>query len=222
MASIDKPTQQDVLCGRGITPFSHTGNHYFRHLVVEHASSYRLASRKKQKTQVVMLVARIIIDRGGRFLIRDNDVWKNGGMRQGRKKAGQALRDALRGRMSCVELNIIKTQAKMNGEMIRANNAPTEQFSELASTYSTALRGRISCLEQSMLKNQAGSEVVRATSQAHASTQIRDLTLKTNDFPPLPLIYSTVEPSNSWMTATMDAELVTYLRNLFFLSKNTE
>merc|ERR1711915_546392 len=66
-------------------------------------------------------VVDIIITRGGRFLIRcDKDKvgegWFDGGVKQGKKKTGHALRDALRGRVKCIS-------------EIRAKNSDRSSFS---------------------------------------------------------------------------------------------
>lgn len=101
---IVQPQPADVLCGRGRQCFTHAGNRQFRDLIGEHADTYKMAPTKKQKMKVVMLIADIIIARGGRFLIQNKryESWSDGGKRLGKKKVGSALRDALRGRVKCM------------------------------------------------------------------------------------------------------------------------
>lgn len=106
---IMKPKPNDVLCGRGKTCFEHEGNDAFRKVVARHVDAYNMAPTKKAKMQVVVRVVDIVISQGGRFLVRHRGggsphyCWMDGGCKQGKKKAGHALRDALRGRVKCVE-----------------------------------------------------------------------------------------------------------------------
>lgn len=72
MLIVDQPGPNDVLCGRGKNSLSHVGNHHFRQLIVENTSTYIMASTKREKGEVITLVANVIIARGGRFLIRNN------------------------------------------------------------------------------------------------------------------------------------------------------
>lgn len=104
VSTIDEPSPNDVLCGRGKDSFHHQGNYRFRALIAEHAETYKMASAKKQKMQVVTLLADLILAKGGRFLVRSGTNWVDGGASQGRKKIGHAFRDALRGRVKCVTL----------------------------------------------------------------------------------------------------------------------
>lgn len=124
--SIDDPEPADVLCGRGKNSFRHRGNYFFRHLIVENAISYKNAPTKQEKGEVVMIVVRAIIARGGRFLVRNKEaggkLWRDGGLKQGQKKAGHAFRDAARGRVRCVvrKMNARRAQI-MAGATTRAN-----------------------------------------------------------------------------------------------------
>ena len=104
IAVVDNPKTVDVLCGRGKMCFRHEGNNRFRVLIAEHADTYKMAPTKKVKTQVIALVVEIVIARGGRFLVQNNDdcTWVDGGRKQGKKKTGHAFRDALRGRVKCI------------------------------------------------------------------------------------------------------------------------
>lgn len=101
-----KPKPTDVLCGRGKVCFEHQGNDVFRSLIAQHVDFYKEALTKKAKMQVVEQVVDIVLSRGGRFLVRsDSNIchWIDGGHKQGKKKTGHALRDALRGRVKCVD-----------------------------------------------------------------------------------------------------------------------
>lgn len=116
---VEKPRSIDVLCGRGKTCFEHQGNDDFRKVVAQHIDAYNIAPTKKAKMQVVVKVVDIIISRGGRFLIRKSNQggprhWVDGGRKQGKKKTGHALRDALRGRVKCVaKLRVENDLSKM-------------------------------------------------------------------------------------------------------------
>jgi hypothetical protein len=95
------PCEHDVLCGRGKNCYCHSGNQIFRKLIAENLEAYTLALTKKLKMQTVMRIVDTVIASGGRFLMQDDQgYWKNGGMALGKKKAGNTLRDAQRGRIS--------------------------------------------------------------------------------------------------------------------------
>ena len=97
------PRNEDVLCGRGKTCFFHGGNDHFRMLIAQNVELYKAAPTKKVKMQVVALVVDTVITKGGRFLTQDKDGnWIDGGRKQGKKKTGHAMRDALRGRVKCI------------------------------------------------------------------------------------------------------------------------
>lgn len=119
MSVISEPEEADVLCGRGENSFRHFGNYQFRQLIVQHANSYKMAVTKKDKTQVVMLVADTIIARGGRFLVRSDDgkTWVDGGRKQGKIKAGHAFRDALRGRVKSLAQSMRKDTPPSDNEV---------------------------------------------------------------------------------------------------------
>ena len=123
MDIVYQPTPSDVLCGRGKNSFRHKGNRHFRRVILENASLYKMAETKQQKTQVVLLVSYTIIERGGRFLIRSKDgkSWRNGGLKQGKLKAGHAFRDVVRGRFQRLQGTMTsRTQPWKEGE-IQAN-----------------------------------------------------------------------------------------------------
>lgn len=121
---IGRITPVDVLCGRGKMCFVHEGNNRFRMLIAEHADTYQTAPTKKTKTKVIILVVEIIISRGGRFLINNNDgTWVDGGRQQGKKKTGHAFRDALRGRVKCITL--MRNQNAHTAIGLNANDSHT-------------------------------------------------------------------------------------------------
>jgi hypothetical protein len=86
----------DVLCGRGGATNNHDGNRRFRSTVTEHQPEY-LEARKKDKAVIARRIVRIIRERGGRFLRRDENTgeWIDVGDRKAVEKTSQALREGL-------------------------------------------------------------------------------------------------------------------------------
>jgi hypothetical protein len=94
------PCEHDVLCGRSKYCFRHPGNERFRALIAENIEAYKSAPTKKLKMQLVTTIVGTVISQGGRFLSQDSQgQWKNGDINLGKKKTGNALRDAQRGRI---------------------------------------------------------------------------------------------------------------------------
>jgi len=116
---VENPRSIDVLCGRGKICFDHKGNDGFRELIAKYADPYRTSSTKKAKMQVIMNVVNIVTAKGGRFLVKNKEEvdqpWVDGGIKQGKKKTGHALRDALRGRVKCI------TKKMMMGKELKEN-----------------------------------------------------------------------------------------------------
>lgn len=116
---VEKPRSIDVLCGRGKICFDHKGNDGFRELIAKYADPYQKASTKKAKMQVILNVVNIVTAKGGRFLVKNKEEvdqpWVDGGVKQGKKKTGHALRDALRGRVKCI------TRKMMMGKELKEN-----------------------------------------------------------------------------------------------------
>jgi hypothetical protein len=95
-----EPCKHDVLCGKSKYCFRHPGNQTFRKLIAENVTAYKMAPKKKSKMHVVITVADTVSFRGGRFLAQDSQgCWKDGGISLGKKKVGNAFRDAQRGRL---------------------------------------------------------------------------------------------------------------------------
>ncbi len=86
----------DVLCGRGGATNNHDGNKRFRSTVAEHQPEY-LGARKKDKVVIARRIVRIIRERGGRFLRRDDATgqWIDVGDKKAAEKTSQALREGL-------------------------------------------------------------------------------------------------------------------------------
>jgi len=94
--TITKPTQNDVLCGRGGATNSHPGNRAFRKLVTDFKDKY-LKAKKSAKPRVAAEVVDIIrhLDPSGRFLKKDksSDMWVEIGFEKAHEKTSQALRE---------------------------------------------------------------------------------------------------------------------------------
>jgi len=93
----DAPNKNDVLCGRGGTINSHTGNEQYRSIVESKKRVYLTARFKREKR----LIATSIVDQirnmnpPGRFLQKDADsqTWFDIGEEKAREKTSQALRE---------------------------------------------------------------------------------------------------------------------------------
>lgn len=120
---VTKPTNNDVLFGRGGGVNRHAGNVYFRKLVSQHEMDYRTTSRKYEKTDISARIVALIrrLDPPGRFLkqvavdsstVSSNGaggdgangteggsgggralVWRDVGDEKARNKTSQALRE---------------------------------------------------------------------------------------------------------------------------------
>jgi hypothetical protein len=102
------PCESDVLSGKSKFCFRHSGNQTFRVLIAENVKAYKMAPTKKLKMHFVIAIAEAIRFRGGRFLFQDSQgCWKDGGITLGKKKVGNAFRDAQRGRLRLKTLNFI-------------------------------------------------------------------------------------------------------------------
>ena len=194
---IHQPEPGDVLCGRGKNSFRHMGNHRFRQVILEHASLNKTAETKQRKTQLVLLVAYTIIERGGRFLIRNNkedgttsSSWRNGGLKQGKLKAGHAFRDVVRGRFQSLDgRNTTRggtrdqepTNKRREGEMEDKKYVRFTQISDTA-TLEKATPTNSVCLSS-------------------------------------PMLLSTVEPLKAWKTATMDPKLAMEVQHLLVANR---
>jgi hypothetical protein len=94
------PCEQDVLYGKNTYCFRHSGNQSFRMLIAENVAAYKMAPTKKLKMHIVITIVDTVIFRGGRFLRQDSQGhWKDGGITLGKRKVGNAFRDAQRGRL---------------------------------------------------------------------------------------------------------------------------
>ena len=152
--TVGNPKRVDVLCGRGKMCLRHEGNHIFRMLIAEHADTYKMSSTKTARMDVVALVVDIVIARGGRFLVPYNfGTWLDGGRKLGKKKAGYALRDALRGRIKCItEMREVNAQVLRNTSNDSSHSSAydrSEEFDLNTSYWLDISRMNLSMLEPS-------------------------------------------------------------------------
>eukprot|EP00542_Grammatophora_oceanica_P019554 CAMPEP_0194040386 /NCGR_PEP_ID=MMETSP0009_2-20130614/12409_1 /TAXON_ID=210454 /ORGANISM="Grammatophora oceanica, Strain CCMP 410" /LENGTH=659 /DNA_ID=CAMNT_0038683523 /DNA_START=47 /DNA_END=2026 /DNA_ORIENTATION=+ len=96
MSGIERPTNSDVLCGRGVTTNRHKGNENFRSLVGCNKELY-VTSTKKQKMRISRSIVEAVrsLEPPGRFLEKDqsNGTWFDIGDKKAIEKTSQALRD---------------------------------------------------------------------------------------------------------------------------------
>jgi hypothetical protein len=149
------PCEYDVLCGRSKYCFRHPGNARFRALIAEYIEAYKLAPTKKLKMQVVTTIVGTVISQGGRFLSQDSQGhWENGGINLGKKKTGNALRDAQRGRIR------FKTNAPNDCDLnsathvTRSQKESGEQYYNLYQVGNYSLRSRTKIISPNETRHQ--------------------------------------------------------------------
>lgn len=109
------PTAADVLCGRGLTPFRHKGNHALRAKIALNSEKYVRCSSRKAKTVLIHEVILSVMKEGGRFLLHDkiSERWFDGGLEAAKKRVGAAFRDAsVPGKVKCLAALKDATQAR--------------------------------------------------------------------------------------------------------------
>eukprot|EP00586_Coscinodiscus_wailesii_P011149 CAMPEP_0172497426 /NCGR_PEP_ID=MMETSP1066-20121228/99719_1 /TAXON_ID=671091 /ORGANISM="Coscinodiscus wailesii, Strain CCMP2513" /LENGTH=121 /DNA_ID=CAMNT_0013270197 /DNA_START=217 /DNA_END=579 /DNA_ORIENTATION=- len=95
---IQEVSDDDVLCGRGGATNNHVGNRRFRQLVTSHQPTY-LVARKREKKVIAREIVKIVRERGGRFLKKNDQVggsvWVDVGDDRAVEKTSQTLREGL-------------------------------------------------------------------------------------------------------------------------------
>lgn len=89
---IMKPTEFDVLCGRGPTSARHAGNRRFHGIKDELQEEYFAADNISEKTRISLELVARIQRQGGRFLKKQGASWVIIDVKCARDKAAQALR----------------------------------------------------------------------------------------------------------------------------------
>lgn len=116
---IDVPSENDVLCGRGGSINSHTGNARFRDLVEKRKRVYLTARFKREKRLIASSIVSEIrsLDPPGRFLARkgnkDTGHWYDIGDEKARDKTSQALRENAPSIRAEIETEINQQRAEM-------------------------------------------------------------------------------------------------------------
>mmetsp|Transcript_28300 Transcript_28300/g.31319 ORF Transcript_28300/g.31319 Transcript_28300/m.31319 type:complete len:192 (-) Transcript_28300:141-716(-) len=89
------PASGDILCGRGITCYQHTGNVQFRDVIALNLPQYTDPSLTKlQKTMMIQNIIDSQSKEGNRFIKEDPAGWVELGKKDAQRKVGQTLRDS--------------------------------------------------------------------------------------------------------------------------------
>ena len=93
-ASTVRPTEKDVLFGRGKPILNHHGNRNMRKIADAHRTNYDRADRD-DKTEITRMIVRVVKSEGGRFLKHDADLngWVEVSNETARRKVAHAMRD---------------------------------------------------------------------------------------------------------------------------------
>ena len=114
---VKEPHDNDVLCGRGGSINSQTGNERFRQLVEKRKRVYLTARFKREKRLIANSILSEIrsIEPAGRFLSRDpvTGSWYDIGDEKARDKTSQALRENAPSIRAEIEVEINHQRAEM-------------------------------------------------------------------------------------------------------------
>ncbi len=66
-----KPTDEDIVCGRGKAGGKHPGNKKFSAAIKANLQTYGKASKRVDKSNVVVSIVRSLRENGGRFIKQD-------------------------------------------------------------------------------------------------------------------------------------------------------
>ena len=114
----------DVLCGRNKASFNNVGNRRFRVLVSNSLHEYvNVATRRKEKSQVVRNIISTTIESGGRFLQEKDGALVELSDRDAQVKVGHAIRDMVlaKTKTNSDEFSVnSSTSNKVKGSVINA------------------------------------------------------------------------------------------------------
>mmetsp|Transcript_6196 Transcript_6196/g.9515 ORF Transcript_6196/g.9515 Transcript_6196/m.9515 type:complete len:316 (-) Transcript_6196:253-1200(-) len=100
------PSDVDVLCGRGVIPFQHTGNRKLRQVIADKLESYNLCPSRQGRTTIIRDTIDYFHRRGGLFLKADHEgQWYDGGIEAAKSRVSTAFRDArVPNKVKCMEI----------------------------------------------------------------------------------------------------------------------
>ena len=91
---VPKPLPADVLFGRDKIMFNHVGNIRFRLLIQARAKEYEFAPQRRVKSSIVYAVVENVHGYGGRFLKREDGLWKVVGVTEAIQKVSLLVNPA--------------------------------------------------------------------------------------------------------------------------------
>lgn len=98
------PTSRDVLCGRGVTVYQHSGNKKFRTVIALHLPKYTHSKTSRQeKTELIQQIVREQHQAGVRFLKEKMGYWTVLNKNEALTKVSQSLRDAAAKMNRCLD-----------------------------------------------------------------------------------------------------------------------
>eukprot|EP00574_Skeletonema_japonicum_P004500 CAMPEP_0201718480 /NCGR_PEP_ID=MMETSP0593-20130828/3985_1 /ASSEMBLY_ACC=CAM_ASM_000672 /TAXON_ID=267983 /ORGANISM="Skeletonema japonicum, Strain CCMP2506" /LENGTH=471 /DNA_ID=CAMNT_0048208789 /DNA_START=148 /DNA_END=1563 /DNA_ORIENTATION=+ len=118
-----KPTDNDVLSGRGASFNQHPGNEHFRKMIEDNKDAYMKGTKKQKMNQSNIIVEAIYsMDPPGRFLKKciDTGEWKELSKRDAADRVAQAIAYAIRG----------KAKSKQRREERRRSRSSLQQKSQ--------------------------------------------------------------------------------------------
>jgi hypothetical protein len=100
------PSDVDVLCGRGVIPFQHTGNQKLRQVIADKLESYNLCQSRQGRTTIIRDTIDHFHRSGGLFLKADAaGQWYDGGLEAAKSRVSTAFRDArVPNKVKCMEV----------------------------------------------------------------------------------------------------------------------
>lgn len=116
------PSDVDVLCGRGVIPFQHTGNRKLRQVIADKLESYNLCQSRQGRTTIIRDTIDYFHRRGGLFLKADHEgQWYDGGIEAAKSRVSTAFRDArVPNKVKCMEV-LKKKKEKSSIPSIESN-----------------------------------------------------------------------------------------------------
>jgi hypothetical protein len=89
----EKPSQFDVLFGKGKGVQNHPGNRRYQHILDQYVKQFAIATSELQKSRIVQEVINVIYETEGQFLRQVGDTWMPVPNCEAYKKVWHALYD---------------------------------------------------------------------------------------------------------------------------------